>query len=106
MDGYLNFKTSEEWRDALKDARRKVKRYQEYLNKEVIAVADLRDRMIDIINDQVGEASTGRELWEKCKILYGRAGVVELNDEFNFLIRISLAECGNDYKKYERIFFF
>ena len=62
MDGYLNFKTSEEWRDALKDARRKIKRYQEYLNKEATAVADLRDRMTDIINNQVGEASTGREL--------------------------------------------
>ncbi len=62
MDDHLNFETLEEWRDVLKGARRKVKRYQEYLNKEATAVADLRDRMTDIINNQIGEASTGKEL--------------------------------------------
>ena len=29
--------------------------------------------------------------------------MVELNDELNSLIRISLAECGNDYEKYSSI---
>ena len=62
MNDYLNFEMFEEWRDALEGARRKVKRYQEYFNKEATAVADLRDRMTDIINDQVGETSTDREL--------------------------------------------
>ncbi len=62
INNQLNFKTPEEWKDALESARRKIKRYQEYLNKETTAKADLRDRMIDIINDQIGEASTGKEL--------------------------------------------
>jgi len=51
MDSQLNFETFKEWKDVLEDARRKIKRYQEYLNKEATAVADLRDRMTDIIND-------------------------------------------------------
>ncbi len=51
IDGHLNFETSEKQRDALEGARRKVKRYQEYLNKETTAVADLRDRITNIINN-------------------------------------------------------
>ena len=66
-------------------------------------MADLRDRIIDIINNQVGKASIDRELQEKYKILYNKAGVAELNDELNFLIHTSLVECGNDYKKYSSI---
>jgi len=43
MDDHLNFKTLEEWRDALEGARRKIKRYQKYFNKKATVVVDLRD---------------------------------------------------------------
>ncbi len=89
MDNHLNFETPEKWRDILEDTRRKIKRYQEYLNKKATAMADLRDRIIDIINNQIGEASINRELQEKYKTLYSRAGVAELNDELNSLIHIT-----------------
>jgi len=62
INDHLDFETPKEWRDALEGARRKAKRYQEYLHKKATAIADLRDRMTDIINNQIGEASTGREL--------------------------------------------
>jgi len=62
INNQLNFKTPEKWRDTLEDARNKIKRYQEYFNKETTAVADLRNRITDIINNQISETSRGKKL--------------------------------------------
>jgi len=62
IDNQLNFETPKEWRDALENTRRKIKRYQKYLNKKATAETNLRDRITNIINNQVSEASTDREL--------------------------------------------